>query len=222
MKVRSNASFFEAAAVAIDSLRGSKLRSFLTLLGIILSTTTLIAVMSIFSGMDVYIANTASSMGSDGFRVLKMAFVGNFDPKKFLEMQRKNPTLLPEEFEMLKPRLTLVKEAGMTAGRGGKVGYSGDIIDVGLNAGTPNVATMSGYEVDLGRFFTDTEDERHLEVIFLGADVKDRFFPNTDPIGKTVTLDGRPFTVVGTSKAKGSVWFATHEEVARFAKANAA
>ena len=77
------ASFREAAAVALDSLRSSKLRSFLTLLGIILATTTLIAVMSVIHGMDVYIADTVSNMGSDGFRIVKIAFVGNFDPKKF-------------------------------------------------------------------------------------------------------------------------------------------
>src|SRR3979409_560611 len=98
MSVRSNASFLESARVAFDSLRGSKLRSFLTLLGIILSTTTLIAVMSVIHGMDVYIAETVSRMGSDGFQIVRMAFVGNFDPKKFLEMQRKNPQLSREEF----------------------------------------------------------------------------------------------------------------------------
>ena len=59
----------------MDSLRSSKLRSFLTLLGIILATTTLIAVMAMIHGMDVYIANTVSSMGSDGFRIVKIAFL---------------------------------------------------------------------------------------------------------------------------------------------------
>ncbi len=63
-----NSSFAEAAFVALDSLRSSKLRSFLTLLGIILATTTLIAVMSIINGMDVYMAENVSDMGADGFR----------------------------------------------------------------------------------------------------------------------------------------------------------
>src|ERR1051326_1681793 len=91
------ASFREAAAVAVDSLRSSKLRSFLTLLGIILATTTLIAVMSVINGMDHYIAENVSSMGSDGFRIVRMAFIGNFNPKKFVEMQKKNPELKPDE-----------------------------------------------------------------------------------------------------------------------------
>src|SRR5215470_16841910 len=91
--VYRQASFVEAAKVALDSLRSSKLRSFLTLLGIILSTTTLIAVMGVIHGMDVFIATTASSMGNDGFRVLRVAFVGRPDPKRFLEAIRRNPEL---------------------------------------------------------------------------------------------------------------------------------
>src|SRR5205809_7326487 len=98
----SHASFWEAVKGALQSLRGSKLRSFLTLFGIILATTTLIAVMSVIHGMDMYIANSVSNMGSDGFRIVRIAFIGNFDPKKFLELQKKNPQLSPEEFEYLK------------------------------------------------------------------------------------------------------------------------
>src|SRR5579871_5776097 len=91
--VHPRASFIEAASVALDSLRSSKLRSFLTLLGIILSTTTLIAVMSVIHGMYDFMATTATSMGNEGFRVLRVAFVGRPDPKRFLEAIRRNPDL---------------------------------------------------------------------------------------------------------------------------------
>src|ERR1700760_2394260 len=101
------ASFREAASVALDSLRSSKLRSFLTLLGIILSTTTLIAVMAVIHGMDVYIAETASSMGNDGFAVRRFVFQ-RFDAKKFLEMQRTNPQLTQAEFTFVKSHAKMV------------------------------------------------------------------------------------------------------------------
>src|SRR5215471_17867813 len=105
-----SASFREAATVAADSLRSSKLRSFLTLLGIILATTTLIAVMSVIHGMDVYIADQVTSMGADGFRIVRIAFLGNFDPKKFLELQKKHPQLSPAEYDYLKDNAKLVSE----------------------------------------------------------------------------------------------------------------
>ena len=97
-KFRLSASFWEATRIALDSLRKNKLRSFLTLLGIILATTTLIAVMSVISGMDVYIAQNVSSMGADGYRVQRIVMMG-YDPKKYLEMLRRNPQLTKEEYE---------------------------------------------------------------------------------------------------------------------------
>ena len=205
--MKSQASFFEAAKVALDSLRGSKLRSFLTLLGIILSTTTLISVMSVIHGMDVVVATSASTMGTEGFRVVRFAFIGNWDPKKFLEYQRKNPQLSLEEYEFLKSHVTLVKEMSPSAQRGVKVTYDGDLADgVALISFNSNGATLSNTEIDTGRMFTEAEDNRHVEVVVLGADLKERFFPNVDPIGKSVQVDGRPYQVVGIAKSKGSVF----------------
>jgi putative ABC transport system permease protein len=205
--VAHNASFREATFVAADSLRSSKLRSFLTLLGIILATTTLIAVMSVINGMDAYIAENVSNMGADGFRIVRMAFIGNWDPKKFLEFQRKNPQLRPEEFDFVKERATLCRELGMAAGRGVKVTYKGESVDsVGLQGGTPNYAVINNYTVEHGRFFTEVENQRRLYVAFIGNDLRTRFFPNVDPIGKTIEVEGRPFEVIGVSKAKGSVF----------------
>jgi putative ABC transport system permease protein len=205
--VKAQASFFEAAKVALDSLRGNKLRSFLTLLGIILSTTTLISVMAVIHGMDVVVATSASTMGTEGFRVVRFAFVGNWDPKKFLDYQRKNPELSLEEYDFLKSRVTLVKEMSPSAQRGVRVTYQGDLVEgVALISFNSSGASLTNTEIDTGRMFTATEDNRHVAVVVLGADLKDRFFPNVDPIGKTIQVDGRPFQVIGVAKSKGSVF----------------
>jgi len=193
--------------VAVDSLRGSKLRSFLTLLGIILSTTTLISVMSVIHGMDVVVATSASTMGTEGVRVVRFACINNWDPKKFLEYQRKNPQLSLEEYEFLKGRTQLVKEMSPSAQRGVKVTYEGDLVDgVALISFNSSGASLTNTEIDTGRMFSDSEDQRHSEVVVLGADLKNRFFPNVDPIGKSVQVDGRPFQVIGVAKSKGSVF----------------
>src|ERR1035441_10018854 len=109
--MRTNASFGEAVTGAALSLRGSKLRSFLTLLGIILATTTLIAVMY------VYVAHNVSSMGADGFKVRRIIMMGMWDPKKYLEMDRRNPQLSKEEFDFLRANSKLVEEIGMSVNR---------------------------------------------------------------------------------------------------------
>jgi putative ABC transport system permease protein len=201
------ASFREAAAVAADSLRSSKLRSFLTLLGIILATTTLIAVMSIIHGMDLYIANSVSSMGSDGFRIVRIAFIGNFDPKKYVELQKKNPQLSPAEFDYLKSKVTLTKELGMVAGRSVSVSLGTQTLSsVGLNGGTANWIMLGNTQLANGRYFTEIEDTHHAAVAVLGADVKNNLFGESDAVGKTVKIEGRPFTVIGVAVAKGSVF----------------
>jgi putative ABC transport system permease protein len=207
MRVSKHASFAEAAAVAADSLRASKLRSFLTLLGIILATTTLIAVMSIIHGMNIYVAENISSMGADGFRIVRMAFIGNWDPKKFLEFQKRNPQLRPEEYEFLKSRATLVREIGMGAGRVVNATYGSDTVEeVNLQGGTSNYAVLNNYQVEIGRFISDIDDRRRLPVAFIGNDLKERFFPNVDPIDKEIHVDGLPYRVIGTAKAKGSAF----------------
>jgi putative ABC transport system permease protein len=201
------ASFREATSVAADSLRGSKLRSFLTLFGIILATTTLIAVMSVIHGMDVYIANSVSNMGSDGFRIVRIAFIGNFDPKKFLELQKKNPQLSPEEFEYLKSSTTLVSELGMRSGRQVKVSLGTQTLSgINLSGGTPNWAVLGNTQIATGRYFTDIENNHHAAVAVLGSDVKNNLFGGGDPLGKTIKVEGRPFTVIGVAVTKGSVF----------------
>src|SRR5882724_6959030 len=150
------ASFREATSVAADSLRSSKLRSFLTLFGIILATTTLIAVMSVIHGMDVYIADKVSSMGADGFRIVRIAFLGNFDPKKFLELQKKNPQLSPQEYQYLKSSATLISEFGMSSDRGVNVSLGSHTMkSVDVNGGTPNWAVLANTQIATGRYFTD-------------------------------------------------------------------
>ena len=183
------------------------MRSFLTLFGIILATTTLIAVMSVIHGMDVYIANSVSNMGSDGFRIVRIAFIGNFNPKKFLELQKKNPQLSPEEFEYLKSSSTLVSELGMRSGRNVQVSLGTQTLTgINLNGGTPNWAVLGNTQLSNGRYFTDIENNHHAAVAVLGSDVKNNLFGGGDPIGKTFKIEGRPFTVIGVAVAKGSVF----------------
>jgi putative ABC transport system permease protein len=204
--MNKHASFWEAVIGALQSLRGSKLRSFLTLLGIILATTTLIAVMSVISGMDVYIAENVSKMGADGYRVTRIVMM-QWDPKKYLDMLRRNPQLTREEFAFLKSHAMLTSEMGMVANRavtlnGGKETAEG----VQLMGASPNIAVILDFDADQGRFFSEVENQRRMSVAFIGKDVADKFFPGGDAVGKTLAVEGVPFKVIGVAKAKGSVF----------------
>ncbi len=207
-KYRPSASFWEAGRIAIDSLNKNKLRSFLTLLGIILATTTLIAVTALIHGMNLYIADKVSNMGSDGFRIVRMAWFGPPDPKKLLLMSKRNPTLKQDEYRFVKEHATLIQDLGISASTSGRVSYHGDSTDstVSIQGITSNIPSLNNVEVGTGRAITDEEVQRHSYVAFIGNDIRKRFFENRDPIGKTIGVDGVPFEVVGVAKELGSVF----------------
>jgi len=202
-----SASFWEAARIAVDSLRKNKLRSFLTLLGIILATTTLIAVTALIHGMNLYIAERVSNMGSDGFRVVRMAFFGDFDPKKFLEMQKRNPEFRPDEYEFIKSHATLLKDLGMMVSRQARVTYKGASQEgVNIQGITDTIPAINDVQVENGRSVTYEEVRRHAAVAFIGNDIRNQFFPGVDPVGKTIAIEGNPYEVVGVAKSLGSVF----------------
>jgi putative ABC transport system permease protein len=206
-KISSSASFWEAAKIAVDSLNKSKLRTFLTLLGVILATSTLIAVMSFVNGMNVYIATKLSDMGSDGFRVVKIAFMTNWDPKKFLEMQRRNPVIKPEEYNFVKSNANLLSDLGMESFRSVTVGHAGlSMTGVNLSGITANIPGLTNIQVGQGRAISEEEVRHHAPVAFIGTDLVNKFFPTSDPIGKTIQVDGVPYEVIGVAKAQGSVF----------------
>lgn len=187
----AGATFWEAARIAISSLGRNKLRSFLTLLGIILATTTLIGVTALIHGMNLYIADKVSNMGADGFRIVRMAWFGPWDPKKFYDMQKRNPQIQRDEYDFLKQKAHLVKELGMMASRQGTVSYKADSQQgVDIQGVTDNIPAINNLNVDTGRSIAAEEVRRHAKVAFIGNDLRNRFFPDADPIGKPSRLKG--------------------------------
>jgi len=209
----ANSSFWEAVKVAAQSLRTSKLRSFLTLLGIILATTTLIAVMSVIHGMNIYIATQVSDMGADGFRVRRVVMIGENDPKKFLLLQKRNPEMSKEEFDFLRANARLCREIGMEAFGGATVKRGNQTSEgVEVDGVTPNMAAINNVQTDSGRYLSESDIARHLSVAFIGNDLKEKFFPNVDPVGKTLDVRGVPFEVIGVAKPRGSVFGQSRDE----------
>ena len=205
--MQSGASFAEAISVALGSLRSSKLRSFLTLLGIILATATLIAVMSVIHGMDVYIAQNLSDMGAEGFKVRRIVMIGQFDPKRFLEMQKRNPQMTEEEFHFIRERATLMREFGMEAYRSGQVTCGKERLDgMYLQGASSNINVIQNIQTVNGRFIAEADNQRRQFVTFIGNDVKERCFGAADPVGKKVDIQGRPFQVIGVAKSMGTAF----------------
>jgi putative ABC transport system permease protein len=157
--------------------------------------------------MDVYITQQVSDMGAAGFRVRKIGILGQVEPKRLLELIKKNPELSRDEYEFLRQHARLLSQIGMETGRGVSVRReNAQVTGVRLMGYTPNMAAVLNVQTAAGRFFLDAENSRHAAVAVIGDDLREKFFPGADPAGKTLFIDGRPYQVIGVSKKLGSVF----------------
>ena len=195
----------EAALIALQTMRAHKLRSFLTLLGIILSVSTLILVVALISGMNLYFAQRVANLGSNVFLVDKTGVVTDWQER--INAERRNRDITWEDFEALHDEMKFPKEVGVEVRTPGKVrAEHRDLEDVGIRGVTANIAEMDVQEIAGGRYISDGDNQHHSNVAVLGADVVKKLYPNRDPLGKTVTIDGQEFTVVGFCKPVGTVF----------------
>ena len=193
----------EPAVVALETMRAHKLRSFLTLLGIILSVATLIIVVSLIHGMNVYIAERVANMGANVFLVNQFPLIT--DQAEFIKASRKNRQINYEDYEYLRDNMKLAKAVGLETRTFGAARYGGQSMsDVDIRGVTANIGDMDVEEVATGRYISDEDDLHHTYVTMIGQDVVSKLFANVDPMGKTILLDGREFQIVGVAKPMGT------------------
>ena len=201
--MHSRASFLEAASVALDSLRSSKLRSFLTLLGIILAVVTLVGVISVTEGLNRYVADKLANIGANVFVVNQMGIITSFE--EFIKAQRRPPVTY-EDFQYLKEHLKLAHQVAAADDKLTNVRYGNETLeDVVLLGVSANYAEMRGLDVVQGRNISEADDEHRSPVVFVGADVAKRFFTGVDPVGKSLRVGSQAYEIVGVAKAQGTV-----------------
>ncbi|MGH9521194.1 MAG: ABC transporter permease [Terriglobales bacterium] len=195
----------EPIAVALETLRTHKLRSFLMLLGIILSVSTLILVVSVIAGTNRYIADRVANLGANVFLVNRYPIITN--AQDFVKATRRNKEIHWDDFEYLRDNMRTPEAVGVETQSRGKVrGERDNIDDVSVGGVTANIADMDVVEPQVGRYITDADGEHRAMVAFLGADIATRLFPGVDPIGKTLMVDGHEYEVIGVAKPLGTVF----------------
>ncbi|MBI4466975.1 MAG: ABC transporter permease, partial [Acidobacteria bacterium] len=194
----------EPVFIALQALRAHKLRSFLTLLGVIISVFTLIGVMSIIEGLNRYIAERVADFGTNVFYVTRYPIITN--AKDWLEAQRRNPKMTLDDLNYLQESMTLAEHVGAQDWREYDMRAGNESLeDARIRGTTPNMVDISTEKVIAGRYITETDYEHRALVAFVGAEVVERFFPSVDPLGKTISIDGIPFEIVGVAEKIGSV-----------------
>lgn len=205
MKVRRTSSFREPAIIALESIWAHKLRSFLTLLGVIIAVTALIGVVSAVNGLNSYVAERLANFGVNVFYVTRFPIITN--AKDYLEARRHNKKLYVDDFEYLRDHMLLADAVGAQDWRTMDVRSGNENIeDVTIRGATTNIIDLSTDKVERGRFFSETEYEHRVNVAFIGSDLADRFFRSVDPLGKTIMINGIGFEVIGVAERNGTAF----------------
>jgi putative ABC transport system permease protein len=195
----------ESLFISLGSLWSNKMRTFLTLLGIIIGVLTIIAVVSVIQGLNNYVYTKMSFFGANDFSVTKFSLIG-MSLKEFKEqMKRKDITFKEVELLRQECRSCELVGASASAGRTVKVG-SQSLRNVDIHGVTyldHNIGTV--LELEAGRQLRK-EDETHSRLVcVVGFEIKEKLFPYTDPLGQWIKVGPDNFLVVGLGKKKGKL-----------------
>ncbi len=201
---RSLVTVFETIRLSLDSLRAHKLRSFLTLLGVILAVTTLVTVMSFVSGMNFYVADRIANLGANVFLVDRFGIITSQDA--WIKAQ-KRPLIQMDDYEYLRDNMKTARAIAATDDRNINLKAGNERLErCDVTGATPNYADVRNISVAQGRMITEADDDHRAEVAFVGADVASKLFPNVDPIGKSFRAETHEYQIIGVAAPLGSAF----------------
>jgi putative ABC transport system permease protein len=200
--------FSTALGLAVDSILAHKLRSFLTLLGVIVGVGSVVLVGAAVDGLGLYTEQSvAKGFGTDSYLIAQVASVGNMSRKQYQEKLRYNKQIRREDLTFL--RIATGDEIMYSPydQRPAEVKANGQSFDqsviIGVSANMPDIREIG---VVQGRFFTEAEERAGQKVAVIGQDIMTNLFPEGSPIGKKFKIRGQEFTVIGLQEKLGSAF----------------
>jgi putative ABC transport system permease protein len=200
------APFHEYLRITAESVTVYPLRSFLTVLAVMISTMTLVVVISILKGINTYVSERVASLGANVFVVSQFGW--GVTNAEWLQQRRRNKPLTIEDYEYLKEAVAGYAKIGAVgwASPRPSVRYGGKSIeDTNATGQTTGMIDMQREQVARGRYFTEHEYRRAASVCFIGHDTASELFGNVDPVGRTVVVGNQPFQVIGVATRLGGV-----------------
>ncbi len=198
----------ETLRLAIDAIFAHKLRSFLTLLGMIIGMTAFMVVLSLLLGFRGYVDEKIAGVGSATITIQRFNFDDFKDTDTIAAAQRRNKELSFDELDFIKANARLIENIGAKAGntsrdiRRGSTSLQG----VQITGVEPVIGQIDNVEVEAGRYFTEAENNNAMRAAFVGTDVATKLFPAGDALGNELSISGIPYRIIGIRVAKGSVF----------------
>src|SRR5712691_7951617 len=202
--------FIETLKLAVAAIWAHKLRSALTLLGMIIGVTAFVVVVSLIQGFNKYIDEKIAGIGSKSFTVQRFNFEDFKDLDTIAAAQRSNKESTLDDYEYLKARATRIDKIGAKARASRSLVKRGSklVEDVPVDGSMPVISEIDNLDVAEGRYITDAENDGGVRVAFIGMDVANALFPagSGTAIGEEINVAGLPYRVIGVAVAKGTVF----------------
>jgi len=200
--------FAETLKLAFDAIWAHKLRSFLTLLGMIIGVTAFMVVLSLLQGFNSYVDEKIAGIGSNSFTVRRFGFDDFKDTDTIAAAQRRNPELTFADRDFIRDHAQLIDKIGAKSGGVNReVRHGNDsITSVQIVGSEPIIAEIEKRDIEEGRFFSPTENDNAVRVVYIGKDVANKFYPRGDAIGQEITISGIPYRIIGIQTPKGTVF----------------
>ncbi|MGA2249938.1 ABC transporter permease [Terracidiphilus sp.] len=197
--------WIEAFRLAMASLWGNKLRSILTLLGVIIGVASVITVVTLTNGAKQFVTSKLNTYGAATVTVNKMP--DNFMTiEEYMEFQKRKDVLY-DDYRAILGECSLCASVGAQRTSVGKVVYGKEsTTDTTIRGWTWTMPAISNQNITVGRIFTQTEDDHASHVAIVGADIVDNMLGAGDPLGKEIRVDGTPYTVIGVGEAQGKIF----------------
>ncbi|MBS1808509.1 MAG: ABC transporter permease [Acidobacteria bacterium] len=202
----------ESFKLALASLRANKLRSALTLIGVIFGVMTVVAVASVIEGANRYIAEKIADQGANTLSIEKFGIITSFE--EFLEANRRNKDLTLDDVEYLRERMTLATYIGASGNTNAEVKRGNEKMpnSITVKGVTASMANIDTVQADIGRYIGDMDEKNSRYVTMIGTEVADRLFGRRDVVGLELKIDGLPFEVIGVAKEQGTVFGQSQDE----------
>ena len=194
--------FGEAVKLALQSLWANKMRSILTLLGVVMAVSSLIMVVTLVDGANNYVATKLVSHGADVFSVGRFPPV-IFSAEEYFKYQKRK-ILQYDDFETVRDECAECTEVGASVSRTTNVSFNGhSTTDTELRGISWAMVDLNNLDVVIGRGFTPTDDEVGTHNVIVGYDIVDNVLGEGDPLGKEIRVDGVPYTIIGVGDRQG-------------------
>jgi putative ABC transport system permease protein len=203
----------EGIVIALRAIWGSKLRSFMSVLGNIVAVTSIIAVVSLIQGLNAKVTDAiVSDVGADSFVVDRFGITRS---EEDFEKVRSNPRITMRDAEAIRKYSPLVRSVMAEASTGGQISFKEHLLEsVNVRGVSAEYVNFSSYNAERGRLISPSEVDRNRNVVLLGWGTADRLFGQRNPLDQFIKIQGVHFRVIGVNEKKGAIFGQSQDEFA--------